>query len=192
MNRRRIWLLRGLLLAISILVSIGILEIGLSLTNAYGGHVYSANPTGSQYKFYMYDPEVGWANAPHMRGIYEREEFSHPILVNEHGMRDARVERAHGEKFRVAVLGDSFTWGIGVADDERYSERIEEALGIEVLNFGVSGYAPVQYLVMLDEVLSFDPVLCQNSADKFRLYFKQVEQPSRTPISVEFGTPRPS
>jgi hypothetical protein len=159
MGGRRIWLFRGIALAISLLLSFGLLEIGLRSSQAYGGQAYSVNPTGSQYKFYMFDPELGWANAPHMRGTYEREEFSFPIRVNEYGMRDAPVERAHGDRSRIAVLGDSFTWGIGVADEERYSERMEASLGIEVLNFGVSGYSPVQYRLMLDDVLSFEPDL---------------------------------
>ena len=49
--------------------------------------------------------------------------------------------------FRVAVLGDSFTFGWGVAADEAWPALLEERLAthlpgtaVEVLNFGVPGY----------------------------------------------------
>jgi hypothetical protein len=123
----------------------------------YSGEVYSVNPTGSQYKFYKYDPVLGWANAPGMHGIYQRDEFRFPIRINSHGMRDRERSREAGASERIAVLGDSFTWGIGVSDEERYTNLLEQALGVEVLNFGVSGYGPLQYHLLTDEVLSFSP-----------------------------------
>lgn len=157
MNRRKIWLFRGVLTGLSLVISIGALELGLRVSNEYGGQVYSVNPTGSQYKFYMFDARLGWASAPKMHGTYSRDEFTFPIRVNEFGMRDAPVEQAHGQKPRIAVLGDSFTWGIGVSDEQRFTEKVEEALGVEVLNFGISGYSPIQYYLIMDDVISFDP-----------------------------------
>ncbi len=156
-RRRRLWLGRSIALALSSLISLGLVELGLRLSDAYGGQAYSVNPTGSQYKFYRFDPVLGWANAPGMQGIYERDEFRFPIRVNAFGMRDAEVEREPGAKRRIAVLGDSFTWGIGVADDDRFTEALERARGVEVLNFGVAGYAPIQYSLMIDSVLAFRP-----------------------------------
>jgi lysophospholipase L1-like esterase len=156
-QRRRLGRARALVLALSILISLAIVEAGLRLTNAYGGQAYSVSPTGSQYKFYEFDPVLGWANAPGMHGVYERDEFRFPIRVNSFGMRDVEIERAPGPKKRIAVLGDSFTWGIGVADEDRFTEQLELARGVETLNFGVAGYAPIQYSLMMDEVLAFEP-----------------------------------
>lgn len=117
--------------------------------------------TGDQYRFYQHDPVLGWANAPGARGAFEREEFRYEISVNRYGMRQGAVERkpAPGVR-RIAVLGDSFTWGIGVQDRERFTERLAALLlDVEVLNFGVSGYGPVQHLLALERVLDFDPEL---------------------------------
>lgn len=158
-SRLKLGLARGLALAVSLIVSIGILELGLRLSDAYGGQAYSLDPTGSQYKFYRFDGVLGWANAPGMRGTYERDEFRFPIRINAHGMRDAEVDRQPGARKRIAVLGDSFTWGIGVADEDRFTERLERARGVEVLNFGVAGYSPVQYRLMIGDALSFRPDL---------------------------------
>jgi lysophospholipase L1-like esterase len=48
--------------------------------------------------------------------------------------------------FRIVVLGDSLTWGAGLAEEDRYSNRLEARLRalfsgreIEVLNFGLQG-----------------------------------------------------
>lgn len=150
---------RALLLVASILFSLGLVEAGLRLIDAYSGQAYSVGPTGSQYKFYRFDPLLGWANAPGMRGVYERDEFRFPIRVSSLGMRDVEIERAPGPKQRIAVLGDSFTWGIGVADEDRFTERLERARDVEVLNFGVAGYAPIQYFLMIDEVLALEPAV---------------------------------
>jgi hypothetical protein len=49
----------------------------------------------------------------------------------------------------VVAVGDSFTFGQCVDDDETYPAAIEEALGIEALNLGVMGYGHDQALLRL-------------------------------------------
>ena len=124
-------------------------------------HQFSVSPTGSQYRFYRFDPILGWANAPGATGRYERGEFSYDVSINEHGMRQRAVSlQPQPGRPRIAVLGDSFLWGIGVSDEDRVTELLAADLGgIDVLNFGVSGYSPVQYLLMVDRVADFSPSL---------------------------------
>ncbi len=159
--RLRPFAARATLLVASTLLAFALVELGLRASDAYGGHAHSVAPTGSPYKFYRFDPVLGWANAPGMHGTYERDEFRFPIRINEDGMREAPAsrepERGPGARRRIAVLGDSFTWGIGVADEDRFTERLERDRGVEVLNFGVSGYAPIQYALMIDDVMAFSP-----------------------------------
>jgi lysophospholipase L1-like esterase len=45
------------------------------------------------------------------------------------------------------VLGDSFAWGYGVEESERFSQLLEESLEVEVINAGVSGYSTDQELL---------------------------------------------
>jgi lysophospholipase L1-like esterase len=68
--------------------------------------------------------------------------------VNEHGYRGAaRPELLDPTRLRVVALGDSFTFGQGVADDEALPAVLEAELHgsssttqqVEVLNFGVPG-----------------------------------------------------
>lgn len=68
---------------------------------------------------------------------------------------------------RIAVIGDSFTLGIGVRDEHTWPAQLERVLGeerLEVLNFGVSATdTPAQVRYLASYVLGFDPdlvVLC--------------------------------
>lgn len=114
--------------------------------------------SGNQYVFYHFDPVLGWNNTPGATGTYSRVEFSHPIQNNRLGMRDAEISPKAPGEIRVAVLGDSFTWGIGAAYGERFTEVMEDREPtLNVLNFGVSGYGTVQESLLLDAVLEQQP-----------------------------------
>ena len=85
-----------------------------------------------------------------------------PVQTNSLGFREKEypVERRPGVK-RIAVLGDSFTFGVGVPFNEVFSKRLEAALnGTEVINFGVPGYNTTNELATLREVAAkFQPDL---------------------------------
>jgi hypothetical protein len=65
--------------------------------------------------------------------------------------------------YRIAVLGDSFTFGQGISEEDRFSNRLEVALNdsdraFEVLNFGRRGAETVDQIRMLeDTVFSVEP-----------------------------------
>ncbi|MFZ5535024.1 MAG: SGNH/GDSL hydrolase family protein [Patescibacteria group bacterium] len=69
--------------------------------------------------------------------------------INSDGLRDNReYEKDKPENvFRIAVMGDSFTYGLFVGDDDPYPKQLEVLANtcgadkkIEVINFGVPGY----------------------------------------------------
>ena len=115
--------------------------------------------TGNPYKFYDFDSELGWKNKSNYRGIFQRDEFKHEVTLNNERMRDKEVSRKKQKnKQRIAVMGDSFTWGVGVKDSERFTNIIDKNNNnYEVLNFGVSGYGPLTYFLQLDNILKFNP-----------------------------------
>ncbi|HEY6131684.1 MAG TPA: SGNH/GDSL hydrolase family protein, partial [Halioglobus sp.] len=153
-------LLRFILILTSSLVALMIAEFVYRLFFV-GQHQYSVAPTGNQYEFYQFDSTLGWANTPGATGIYQRGEFSYRVSINEHGMRQNKVNPGKTPStFRIAVLGDSFVWGIGINDEQRLTEQLQGMLpNTEVLNFGTAGYSPVQYLLMMDKVIEFQPDL---------------------------------
>jgi len=91
--------------------------------------------------------------------------------TNRHGFRGRDVELAKPTgTFRVACLGDSFTFGTGLNDHEAWPAVLHETLApadpaaaVEVMNCGVGGYNTTQEAVYLEKrVLRFTPdlVIC--------------------------------
>ncbi|QDU85981.1 GDSL-like Lipase/Acylhydrolase [Planctomycetes bacterium Pla163] len=90
------------------------------------------------------------------------------IRVNDDGLRGANVEREPDPKrLRIAVIGDSTTFGYGVFNTQTYSHVLQQALNArrtgwhyEVLNFGTSGYNTLDEALVLEEkVLAYEPDL---------------------------------
>ena len=58
-----------------------------------------------------------------------------------------------GDLLRVIALGDSFTFGQGVEEDEAFVQVAGADLGAEVLNFGVPGHGQPQSVALLEHRL---------------------------------------
>ncbi|HEV3185601.1 MAG TPA: SGNH/GDSL hydrolase family protein [Xanthobacteraceae bacterium] len=113
---------------------------------------------GNVYVFYEFDPVLGWNNLPNAHGRLNNPEYSIEVSNNSLGMRDVAIGDKRPGEFRVAFLGDSFTWGVGASYGERFTEVVAPGDGkIRSLNFGVSGFSPVQYLLQLDRVFALKP-----------------------------------
>lgn len=140
--------LRGVLINLSLVLfstSVALLVSEMALRLMGSGPLY-VSP--ERDRFWKYDSLLGWSHEPGQTGIFETSEFRIGVRINEKGLRDRlhSYERQDDNK-RILVLGDSFAWGYGVKDGERFSERLEDALGIEVINAGVSGYSTDQELL---------------------------------------------
>lgn len=79
------------------------------------------------------------------------------VQTNSRGFRENEypLERAPGKR-RIAILGDSYSFGLGVEFPETYGKRLEARLSqtlgpTEVINFAVSGYNTVLELATLRE-----------------------------------------
>ncbi len=87
-----------------------------------------------------------------------RYTWGKPVYYNSFGFRDDEWKTEYS-KYRVMVLGDSFTWGAGLDNSQRFTELCEDD-EIEVMNFGKSGYDFTDYcLVLGDYVDLFEPDL---------------------------------
>jgi len=104
------------------------------------------------------DGEVMWAVAPNQRVVKQAEgicpfaEQRYLIVTNEDGFRDAPFGSAGPGTMRIFSMGDSETWGDGVATGETYSALLEEALraqrvDVDVMNLGVQGYDTLRELI---------------------------------------------
>jgi len=92
--------------------------------------------------------------------------YAERVSINSHGFRgpEIRGERSPGD-LRIICLGDSFTFGVGVSDEETYPRQLEDLLTKrwpgrrpEVINAGVQGYATYQEVDWLrSRGVEFDP-----------------------------------
>ncbi|HZT18013.1 MAG TPA: GDSL-type esterase/lipase family protein [Dongiaceae bacterium] len=99
----------------------------------------------------MYDPIRGWALLPGLRDV--RLPDGTRVSSNSRGLRGT-VEYSYDKPpgvLRILTIGDSFTFGEQVGDDETWSSYLQELLpGTEVINLGVHGYGHDQMLLYLE------------------------------------------
>ena len=103
-----------------------------------------------------------FAFKPHASGVFPGSgdmTRTFPYRTNAHGLRDRdRPAKQPGAK-RVLVMGDSYTWGYAVLEEEAFpqvAERLLEARGrpdIEVINGGIPDYNSRQERQLLAELL---------------------------------------
>lgn len=104
-----------------------------------------------------YHPELGWYHQPGKQTshVTQGDEFS--VKINSAGMRSDRnylVDKPVGRK-RIAVIGDSFTFGFGVENESTFVSVLEKNLpGYEVLNFGIPGYGIDQMYVLYQTIVT--------------------------------------
>jgi lysophospholipase L1-like esterase len=88
------------------------------------------------------------------------------IRINSRGDRNGEVaDQAQASTLRIACIGDSWTFGMNVDQDETYPSRLDAHLHeqwpgqkFEIMNFGVLGYSSLQGLRLLKQrVLGFHP-----------------------------------
>jgi lysophospholipase L1-like esterase len=111
---------------------------------------------------YSDSDELTYELLPNLDTKYKLADFH----TNAEGFRDRNHEVTPNTK-KIAVLGDSFTMGTGVYEEDMYVPQTEKLLNdqdqntnYEVFNFGVSGYALTNYKTILERnALKYNPDL---------------------------------
>jgi len=110
-----------------------------------------------------------------------------PIRVNSLGFREREIPPKTSDRYRIVIVGDSFTWGQGIEEQERYSKLVEQFLGprYEVFNFGKPGNNMPEHLDVLGQALavSHDFVLLQIYINDFET--RDMERPRPYPLLPE-------
>jgi len=89
------------------------------------------------------DPELGHLMRPGSTGVIETRDFAEPFRIDAHGFRNAEAWPEHPD---VVAIGDSLVFGYGVSVDEAWPQRIAADSGWSVVNLGLIGASPQQYL----------------------------------------------
>lgn len=111
-------------------------------------------------KLYAHDSTIGWRLVPNETCRQRTVEYDIQYKTNSKGLRDDE-EHSYAKdtsKKRIIVLGDSHTFGQGVAAENTFGKLLQKKTGAEVLNFGVPGYDAGQYYIALKtEGMKYDP-----------------------------------
>ena len=143
-------LAKGALVVTPLVLALGLLEAGLR-TGVIARH-WGAFARGRQ--IYRTNWCLGWSNRESTTTLQECPEFAVMIGINQRGLRG----RLHPydppeDRCRLLCLGDSFTLGSGVHEQETYTEVLNGLLpSVDCLNAGTIGYGTAQeYLYYMGE-----------------------------------------
>ena len=147
----------SLLLCASLILTLGIVEIGLRIVD----HPLS-RPLINFNRWYEPSERYGHQLVKNFEGLGP---LHIPVTINSDGFRDIdRLVSKDGQTIRILGLGDSFTFGWGVALEKTYLKRLEASLPqiigqpVETINTGVPGWGLDQYYICLKEFgLQFSP-----------------------------------
>lgn len=112
----------------------------------------------STIMFSEFSTELHHQNKPNFSGELIQPEWKMNVRTNSLGLRGEEIPPKQASKKRILLLGDSFTFGYGVQEDETFSRVVEERLGseFEVINAGTISYSPLLEYLQLKKI--FDQV----------------------------------
>lgn len=170
-RRATSWPLRAGLLIGSLLLGLTIAEIAVRMKG--WSPPVEPTPIGEPIGYIKVkdDPALGFLNRPGVSKIaYRTRADAEPTLVtatvNDDLFRGKQLPRKKPDGcVRIACLGDSYTFGFGVGDDQTWPHRLAEELNrdlpqprFETINAGVNNYDTRQEVALLHRrVLAFDP-----------------------------------
>jgi hypothetical protein len=172
---------------LTLLLGLGVAEIALRIAWT------KKRPPGS-HSWHDYDARLGWRNKRSFRTIVdkvpnvEKLEVPFEVRLNAQGLREDRdmAPESSAGVFRIACVGDSYTFGYRIPGEAAYPRRLEAALGpgFEVWNWGVCAYGLDQFVLALDDVLASKPRL---------VVLGVIEQSFRRATNMHFmdGTAKP-
>jgi lysophospholipase L1-like esterase len=140
------WLANVVVMLVAALIPCLIAEAGLR---------FVAPPADSADLWRKVPSAVEWSGQPNGRGLHTGV----PVAFNDFGYRDVRRSPVPAPgTLRVLALGDSVTFGMGVAQERTFPRQTEVLLGsargapVEVLNLGMPGYNTLHQLALLREL----------------------------------------
>lgn len=149
-GRRKLgWGAAAVVNLLAIAAILGIAELGAR-------HLAGGGPTDRDEQLPMCrsDTATVWRYKPDVALGYRAPEFRMDIRTNGSGFRSP-AEAADDRRPVVLFIGDSFTFGWGVAEEERFSEVMARQLGgVRIVNAGHWMYAFDQQLVLLKELIA--------------------------------------
>jgi hypothetical protein len=146
---------RLLVLLAGLLVSFALAEAMLLLIPRFAPeprrYVGEVPDRGSQHL--VADPALGWRMRPNHEWLSDTEEYHVRYRSNAQGFRDGRSQDGREKPHRIALVGDSLTFGHGVDFEQTYGALLEAQLPVTaVYNFALPAFGLDQMWRTLVEV----------------------------------------
>lgn len=159
-----------------------------------GYHRHLLDQAGGDLSYIVYDDLMGWTSGRNRKRSSNKILFfssSEGIRAPHEGVTFAK----HGGKPRIALVGDSYTFGEDVTYEDTWGSRLEKVLGseVQVLNFGVSGYGIDQaYLRYEKDARGWNPKivifgLISHDAERAMTVYPCINWPA---WNIPFSKPR--
>jgi len=104
----------------------------------------------------QYDAALGWKLSPGWKGSHTHPDFSATYSINALGLRGDTPALSERNQDRLSIIvGDSFTFGLGVNDNETFAHLMQAASppGSRFLNAAIPGYSTDQQALLLEQKL---------------------------------------
>lgn len=156
---RRTLIFWGILVALPIAAILAAIGTVAYWTVPSGPYVMQGQP------LIAYDPEIGFVPYPNTvtrRIDMDRKgnaTLSYHIFNDRRGARVSQPGEQAPAHPDIVFLGDSFTWGHGVENDQTFAHLVPLALGVSGANLAMASYGTTQSLLMLRRNLDLSPRL---------------------------------
>lgn len=145
---------------LSVVIALGIFsvlgEVALRVYTRYA-IFYDIEMTryANEIKIPSENPRIGHVHRPSSAATL----MGVPVQINADGLRDRDYPVARNDSRRIVFLGDSLTFGWGVASADTFEHLLEEKLQpVEILNFGTGNYNTEQEVnLFLEKGLKYAP-----------------------------------
>lgn len=95
----------------------------------------------------VYDAQLGWKLKPYWSGKHHHYDYDVEYNINREGFRDDDTAIKKGS---ISVVGDSFSFGLGVNDQETFVSILNKKHNKKFYNLSVPGYSTDQQLLLIN------------------------------------------
>lgn len=105
------------------------------------------------------DDQIGYVPRPNSDTVFEHPDSNsrYHAFTDRLGARVSHMGDQTPEHVDVMILGCSFSWGLGVKNEDTYSEQLKQRLGVTTVNLAMGGYGSIQSLQRLQRNLDLRP-----------------------------------
>ncbi len=172
---------------ISLALAVSVMEFGLRFAGF-----------GFPETLNQYDADTGWSKTPGKVVESSTRDFDVTLEINELGLRDDPMSspaKTEDNVFRVLCLGDSFTLGYTVEQEEAFADLCEqwwqaEGRRVEVINAGIPHFDTDHLVAALTKCRhDLGAVIVDSAVDQYRARqrqrLEQLEQPpNANPVAI--------